>query len=247
MASIVRPMRELAGSLLPGVTTALGESADAVFVPDEADLDDAIRTLGLARGFTVLVLGGADSTDLEDVVRLTPFLETVVVPAIATLGATVVTGGTDAGVMRAMGAASLAAREPIPIVGVAPFALVRVPGSVGSVPLARGHRAFVLTAGSAWGDESPMLDALARRLGGRPPVLLINGGAIALAEVDRARAGGSHVVVVAGSGRAADGVAAAARARPQLPGQGMTVIGLDDGVLDLIRALRRPGLEEVEG
>jgi len=116
----------------------------------------------------------------------------------------------------------------------------------GSMPLARGHHSFVLTSGEDWGDESPFLHALARRLGGpRPPVLLVNGGEIAMAEVDRARASGSHLVVLAGSGRAADALAAAARigttgrqADREMSENAPTVIDLDDGVEALVEALR---------
>lgn len=231
------------------VMTATGDAAQAMVVRDEPDLERAVRGLGLAIGPTVLLLGGAEKIDPWHEARLRPFFERVVVPAIATFGATVVTGGTDAGVMRSVGAASLAAQTAIELIGVAPYAKVLAPGSAGRIPLARGHRAFVLTPGADWGDESPLLHALARRLGGpRPPVLLVNGGEIATAEVKRARADGSHLVVVAGSGRAADELAAAARAAParshsdpRMSDTGPTVIDLDDGPEGLVEALRRSG------
>ena len=191
------------------VMTATGGTAQAMVVRDESDLERAVRGLGLAIGPTVLVLGGADGIDPRYEARLRQFFERVVVPAIAALGARAVTGGTDAGVMRIVGAANLAAATAIELIGVAPYARVLAPGSAGRMPLARGHRAFVLTPGADWGDESPLLHALARRLGGPcPPVLLVNGGEIARSEVKRARAAGSHLVVVAGSGRAADELAA---------------------------------------
>ncbi len=230
------------------VMTAIGEAAHAMFVRNVSDLERAVRGLGLPTGPTVLLLGGAGKIDPQHADRLPPFFERVVVPAFATLGAAVVTGGTDAGVMQSVGAASLAAPTHLELIGVAPHARVRVPGSDGHTPLARGHRAFVLTPGAQWGDESSVLHALARRLGGpRPPVLLVNGGDIAMAEVNRARAGGSHLIVVAGSGRAADVLAAAARtgatgmrADRRMPENDLTVIDLDDGVEALVQALRGP-------
>lgn len=222
------------------VTTGIGEPARAILVRHERDLERAFLALRLSMGPTVLLLGGAGKIAPAHASRLRPFFERTVVPAIAALGAAVVTGGTDAGVMRSIGSANLVASTRVRLIGVAPFAKVRVTGSDGTTPLARGHGDFVLTPGADWGDESRVLDALARRLGGpRPPVLLVNGGEIALAEVARARAGGSHVIVAAGSGRAADEIAARIRADASMSEHDTTVIELDDEAETLARALRR--------
>jgi hypothetical protein len=70
----------------------------------------------------------------------------------------------------------------------------------------------VLVPGRAWGDETPWLSATVAALAGpRPSVtVLVEGGDIALADVEASVAAGRRVVVVAGSGRTADALAAAA-------------------------------------
>jgi hypothetical protein len=192
-----------------------GRRARAVRVRDERDLGAALAAFGLERDRPALVLvGGAD--DLPDAQGLGPLFAEVVALA-ERLGASVVDGGTDAGIMRLAGEAHAAARATFPLVGVAAEATVVLPRAApedGDAPLEPNHTHFVFVPGSEWGDEVPWLGRVAAALAGRAPsaTLLVDGGDVALRDVEASLQAGRAVVVVAGSGRAADEFATGAAA-----------------------------------
>lgn len=160
----------------------------------------------------MLLFGGAGKLDVRHAARIDRFFAAAFMPAVAGLGAIVIDGGTDAGVMRMVGRARDLARERFRIVGVAPFGKVRVPGSEGLTELAPGHTDFVLVPGEDWGAESRWFHPVASCLSsGRIVTVLVNGGPIALEEVGRSIERSGLVLVVDGTGRAADDVAAAIR------------------------------------
>ena len=67
--------------------------------------------------------------------------------------------------------------------------------------------------GSEWGHETPWLVRLASVVAGGEPsaTVLVNGGAISLEDVRQSIEAGRPVVVLDGSGRTADALAAASR------------------------------------
>jgi hypothetical protein len=73
------------------------------------------------------------------------------------------------------------------------------------------HTHFIIVPGDEWGAESPWIAQTTSVLaGGEPSVtVLINGGEIAYADVERSVQARRRVVVVAGSGRTADAIAGA--------------------------------------
>jgi hypothetical protein len=79
-------------------------------------------------------------------------------------------------------------------------------------PLERNHSHFVLVPGSFWGDESPWLSRVATEIAGSAPsaTVLINGGEIAFQDVAHSLEAHRPVLVIAGTGRTADRIAAAA-------------------------------------
>jgi hypothetical protein len=191
-----------------------GQHARAVRVQQQPELEQALITLGLNRGRPVLVLvGGAD--DLPKASRLSPLFDEIV--AVCTLlGACVVDGGTDAGIMRLAGRARAAAGASFPLVGVAAEGTVAIPGRgahEGVASLEPNHSHFILVPGSEWGDEVPWLGRVADALAGDSPAatLLVNGGEIARRDVEASVRAGRPVVVASGSGRVADELAAEAR------------------------------------
>ncbi|MEP7378511.1 MAG: DUF4231 domain-containing protein [Chloroflexota bacterium] len=132
------------------------------------------------------------------------------------VGAAVVDGGTDSGVMALAGQAREELHADIPLVGVAPLGRVTVrgvPAAVGTTALEPRHTHHVLVPGSQWGDESVWLVRVARLLAaGRPVVaVLVDGGPIALSEALECVGEGWPLVALAGSGRSADVVAEYAR------------------------------------
>ena len=193
-----------------------GATAEVVVAAPDLDGEELLRRLDLPSPRGTVVLNGSTADLPPDLVE--PLGE--VIGAVARLavarGLTVLTGATDAGIFSILGAAMDG--RSAPLVGVAPAGLVSPPGE-SAEPQETQHRErlephhshFVLVDGDEWGDETADLLALAAALGARAPsaALLCGGGAGAQAEaVGHCRAG-RPILVIAGSGRFADDVAAA--------------------------------------
>jgi hypothetical protein len=147
----------------------------------------------------------------------------LVAPAVDRWSATVVDGGTDAGVMRMVGRARAGAGGSFPLVGVAAIGTVQVPDGPhreDAAALEPNHTHVVLVPGDSWGDETPWLSAVAGGIAGgqRSVTLMVNGGAIALNDAQESLAAGRPLIVLAGSGRSADEIAKA-RAGEDVGGQ----------------------------
>lgn len=181
-------------------------------------LGAGLDALGLRRGRPVVVLvGGADGMAEEDRTLVDGMVRRAVFPLLNRLDAAVVDGGTDSGVMRVVGRARAASGGRFPLVGVVARGTVAAPGSAGgdAEVLEPFHTHVLLVPGSDWGDESPWLvDVASAIAAGEPTVtLVVNGGAITYDDIGRSLGAGRPVVVVAGTGRAADDVAAASAGR----------------------------------
>jgi hypothetical protein len=191
--------------------------AQTVHVARAEDLDAALATLGLGDPRAVLVVvGGAQTLAGAQLDAVEQLLAAVVVPVCDEVAATVVDGGTDSGVMAAMGRARAAAGGMLPLVGVvAAGTVVGGGGSDGETTVAepaeleQHHTHFVVVPGTEWGDESPWIVEVARRLAGGSAVagLLVGGGGIAAADVDNLVAAGYPVLALSGSGGVADRLA----------------------------------------
>ena len=216
-------------------------SPRSIRLQDGADLPRLLAAAGLSTGPGLVLVGGAGGIDAEDEARLSGLLRDRLVPALIHSGATVVDGGTNSGVMRAIGSARSDAGARFPLVGVAAAGTVPAPGDLAEheadAHVDPNHSHLVLVPGEAWGDESPWLSAVAEALsvGHASATLLVNGGDIAYDDVQRSLAAGRPVVVLAGSGRAADAIASAGldpdaddRARRILASPLVHVVSLDD-------------------
>jgi len=174
-----------------------------------AELPAALAELQLPRASPVLVLiGGADGLDEPGLARLRPFFDDALAPLAGALDACVVDGGTSAGVMDLMGRARAELGGTFPLVGVAAEGTVTPTGTAALEP---NHSHVVLVPGTGWGDESPWLADVASQLADQSPsvTVLVNGGEIALDDVNRSVEAGRPVLVLDGSGRVADELAAA--------------------------------------
>ena len=200
------------------LTFANGHTAEAVQINDRAFLADALEQLGLQQSHPILVVvGGASQMSETDFHRLQQLFVEVLAPIAEKLGAYVVDGGTDAGVMQLMGKARSQIAATFPLIGVAPDGKVALPDCKNvpddSTPLEPHHTHFVLIPGSNWGDESPWIVRVATVLAaGNPSVtVLLNGGEVTYLDARYSVIVGRLVIVVAGSGRMADQLAAAVR------------------------------------
>ena len=179
-----------------------------------ADLIAEIR--GLADRFVFLV-GGASEMDAERYRLAVAMLRRIRHrSALDGYRLAVGDGGTKAGIMEAAGLARRRSGNRFPLVGVAPA--IDVPPR-GSTPLDPNHSHIVtvadpsVTAPEAWGTETGIMYWLFGRLSeGRPSVaVLVNGGGVALKEVVANVEAGRPLIVLEGSGRAADAIASLAK------------------------------------
>jgi hypothetical protein len=176
-----------------------------------AGLDD----LGVRRERPVVVLvGGAGGMADGDLQLVDQVLRDAVFPVLDRLDAAVVDGGTDSGVMRVVGRARDSCRSEFPLIGVAAEGTVARPevhgsGAADTAVLEPHHTHIVLVPGHSWGDESPWLAAVADAIAGDSPsvTLVVNGGAITYDDIERSLNGDRPVLVLSGTGRAADAVA----------------------------------------
>lgn len=197
--------------------------ATCAHVKEHDALSEALEAAGLPSPCPVLVIvGGAGGLDPASLRRLSPIFSIGLGPAVERVGAVAVDGGTDAGVMRLLGEARMV-RPVFFLVGVAAEGTVRVPGRASAkddaADLEPHHTHFFFVPGDEWGAEAPWIAAVASRLAGSAPsvTVLINGGDIAYRDVTLSLSVHRPVIVIAGSGRAADGIAAALRGEPSDP------------------------------
>lgn len=177
-------------------------------------------------------------------------------------------GGTDAGIMRAAGEARHASGNAFLLIGVAPAQ--EIPPR-GSTPLDPNHShivsvdnpAVIDDGQEAWGSETETMYWLFDRFAeGRPSVAVVaNGGGIVLTEVAANVEAGRRIILIEGSGRAADALVSSIRnaapttdeirdLRDRAEATGLTerpglfrVVSLGDGAAglhaELVRALDR--------
>jgi hypothetical protein len=160
-----------------------------------------------------MISGGASDMSPTEMARLRALLVEGVARVAAEESITLIDGGTQAGVMQMIGEGRAARGGDAPLIGVCPAALVTWPGGPADdarVPLEPNHTHFVLTDGDRWGAETETMFALAAALSkGIPSVaVLANGGSIARDEVLHHVRQGREIIVIRGSGRLADVIAA---------------------------------------
>lgn len=175
---------------------------------------------------TLVVVGGANGLNESDFNRLEALFTEIIGPFAEAQGLVVVDGGTDCGVMRLMGQARQKAKATFPLLGVVVKSMTYFPGETPTrpdqAPLELNHSHFVFVPGNEWGDESGWIARVADAVAGNMAsvTLLVNGGDIALKrDVPNSLQRHRPVLVMAGSGRAADDIAATlngTRANPQL-------------------------------
>jgi hypothetical protein len=186
-----------------------------VWVENRHELPEDLCAHGIDLHRPVLVcIGGASGMSKEIATTLGAAFQDLVAPALDRWSATVVDGGTDAGLMRMVGRARTGAGCSFPLVGVAAIGTVELPDTPrpeDGAPLEPNHTYVVLVPGDSWGDETPWLSAVAGEVARdqRSVTLMVNGGAIALNDAEESLAAGRPLIVLAGSGRSADEIAKA--------------------------------------
>lgn len=220
-----------------------GRYAQAVRVVALDDLALAAHKLEVGGRTALVVVGGASGMSPQETRRLRPVFRDVLAPVAQRLDATVIDGGTDAGVMQLMGRARAEAGWRFPLIGVLVDDLVSLSSTsdAQAVALEPHHTHFVLVPGSQWGEEAPWLArfATAAAASNGSATVLVNGGEIAVADVRYSVEAGRHVAVLDGSGGAADVLAAAARGEWADPS--VTTLA-ESGLLHVVDSRDRNGL-----
>ncbi len=209
---------------------AIGSAFPAAFACPQGSpasaVGAALAAIGLTGPRPVLILvGGAANLDPKVAVRLRPLFRDLV-PVLDRLGAAVIDGGTDVGVMALMGEARQHGSGRFPLIGIAPRGRVNAPARFPPagrdetrVALDPHHSHFLLVPGERWGDESPWLMAAAERLAsGRATLMLVaGGGEITRRDILHRLRQASRILALAGSGGTADALVAWRRGEGPLP------------------------------
>lgn len=197
-----------------------GHSATAVRIRPEDNPLTVLQSfdLGLPRS-VIFVSGGAGGMSEEDRQRVYEMMGAIAHFAEEN-NTIIIDGGTESGVMQMIGEVRHTHRLQFPLIGVSPLGKVSYPGyenPQSDAQLEDGHTHFLLVDGDDWGAESAMIMHLAYTIcdDGRLPSVgvLINGGRIALHEVYLASTSEHRmgIIVLEGSGRAADEISTALR------------------------------------
>jgi hypothetical protein len=227
------------------------QTARTVRVQQLVELQPAISALELPSPRPVIVVvGGAAEMNDQDTARLQPLVAAVMASVTDELGAIVIDGGVDSGVMRLMGQVRTSHFPEYPLVGVALDQQVNWPGRPmveKGVTLEPHHSHFLLVPGHDWGDEAIWMSRLAASLSShrQSVTLLINGGEVASKEVAQSVRDERPVIVLAGSGRLADeltralsGESSEHTAPPMMNAQLVQIVNIEQGHAALQRAIK---------
>jgi hypothetical protein len=208
----------------------------------------------------IIISGNGRNFDEQRSGRLEQLLGRGVARAAKEVNALLMDGGTQAGVMQLMGLGVNQHGGQIQLLGVSPVDCVKDPNNEeamaddGRYPLDPHHTHFVLAEGNQWGDETPLMFALAGEIAAGPPpdqlsgpqvsksskplpvvTILAGGGSqgISRSEVLHSVRYGWPVIVIEGSGGLADEIAAQINNSSGSPNDPEMAEILEDGVIHL--------------
>lgn len=186
-------------------------------------LGEAVRALGLTKPRpAIVVIGSADKFEQSFANRIERLFQNALAPICVESGAAVVYGGTDSGVMRLLGHVLAEFAPNVPLVGVAPKALVSFDGNPAPKEGAQAdpnHTHFVTSPGDDWGSEGAVLVGVTERLAGDESIVVIvlGGGSGTVHEVSLASQREWPVLVVDGVAGTGNDIAAFVRAQQLRP------------------------------
>jgi hypothetical protein len=209
------------------ITFPNGNSANLITVSPKASPESILKSLQ-PPPFKVLIMLSGGAANFEQLerslqLRLQQLFGRGIVRAATEIGAGFISGGTDSGVIALLGKSVAEYHCQSPLIGIAPAALITYPtkdvseeGTVSAeelVPLEPHHTHFVLVETTQWGGETEAMYNLVsayRQLTENLPIftVLVNGGEISRLEILQSVRLGIPIIVIEGSGRLADEIAA---------------------------------------
>ena len=200
------------------ITFGNGNRAVVITVPRDIKVQTILEALDFAQPHAlIMVFGGAKGLDDSRKARVAELFNHAIAPVAAELGALIIDGGTQSGVMAMMGEAVARDGRRSHLLGIAPKGKITDPEIAGATavadgaPLEANHSHFVLVESNEWGGETNKMLELARAFNAPIVAILVNGGAISADEALQTVRNGWSLLVLEGSGRFADDVSAAVR------------------------------------
>ncbi|MGH1363914.1 MAG: DUF4231 domain-containing protein [Calditrichia bacterium] len=191
-----------------------GHSAHSVLHNDSTSIKNIVRSLKLPdfEGVIVIVGGTQESEDAEKNSRIEQLFNRGILQAALNTNALLIDGGTDYGVMKKLGQAVADRSERPVILGIAPRGKINLPGEnvEGNHSLEPNHSHFVFADSAKWDDSTSLMFRLAEQLSNDKPVMavLVNGGKTSKDCIVQATRRGWRTLVLKGSERLADQIAA---------------------------------------
>jgi hypothetical protein len=205
---ILMPIVSASSARRPGEPRIINVTADGA--AGDPQLRTLVQDVRADADAFVFLAGGAAKMPEDNKRKLLELFDALAILARSGTRLAVGDGGTQAGIMEAAGRAREASGYVFSLTGVAPANEI-VPR--GQTPVDPHHGDVVAVenrdwdaSNGWWGSETAtMYELFARLADGRPSVTIVaNGGPITLDEVDENIRAGRSMVVIAGSGRAAD-------------------------------------------
>ena len=184
---------------------------------DIEELEQTVKQMGLVDRPVIVLIGGHI---LPEHANVTLQAIEVIAKIAEMLDAALICGGTDVGVMAAIGTSRGRNGYQFPLIGIAPEGIVTWPeGPRNSMVVLPGnereqleshHSHFILVPGTEFGDETKWIVRAATMIAGernKSVTVLINGGKVSQKDIEEGLRANRPLVVLAGTGRLADDIA----------------------------------------
>ena len=184
---------------------------------DIEELEQTVHQMGLVDRPVIVLIGGHI---LPEHANLTYQAVEVVAKIAEVLDAAIICGGTDVGIMAAIGKSRGRNGYQFPLIGIAPEGIVTwpegprngglvMPGNERE-QLEPHHSHFILVPGNEFGDETKWIVRAATMIAAeknKSVMVLANGGKVSQMDVEEGLKANRPLIVLAGTGRLADEIA----------------------------------------
>jgi predicted Rossmann-fold nucleotide-binding protein len=184
---------------------------------DIEELEQTVTQMGLVDRPVIVLIGGHI---LPEHANITVQAIEVIAKIAELLDAALICGGTDVGVMSAVGKSRARNGYQFPLIGIAPEGIVtwpEAPRNSGLLlpgnereQLEPHHSHFILVPGNEFGDETKWIVRAATMIAtgrNKSVTILANGGKISQRDVEEGLSVNRPLIILAGTGRLADEIA----------------------------------------